>query len=58
MKYKIKDVAKINKRVINKKYNGTINYMDTSSVTDNVFNDPKVYSSIKEAPSRARRVAN
>ncbi|OQQ89118.1 restriction endonuclease subunit S [Ligilactobacillus salivarius] len=58
MRYRIKDVAKINERAINKKYSGTINYIDTSSVTDNVFNDPKVYSSIKEAPSRARRVAN
>lgn len=58
MRYKIKDVAKINERAINKKYNGTINYIDTSSVTDNIFNNPKVYSSIKEAPSRARRVAN
>lgn len=58
MRYKIKDVAKINGRAINKKYNGTINYIDTSSVTDNIFNNPKVYSSIKEAPSRARRVAN
>lgn len=58
MRYKIKDVAKINERAINKKYNGTINYIDTSSVTDNIFNNPKVYSSIKEAPSRARRVVN
>lgn len=58
MRYKIKDVAKINERAINKKYNGMINYIDTSSVTDNIFNNPKVYSSIKEAPSRARRVAN
>ena len=32
MRYKIKDVAKINERAINKKYNGTINYIDTSSV--------------------------
>lgn len=57
MKYKISDIAEINKKNINKNYKGKVFYLDTSSVTNDFFNCPKIYTSLKEAPIRARRLA-
>ena len=57
MKYKISDIAEINKKTVNKNYKGKVFYLDTSSVTDDFFDCPKIYTSLKDAPSRARRLA-
>lgn len=54
---KVKDIAKINEKSINKKYRGRMEYLDTKSVTDNAFGHYIKYRGIKTAPSRARRVA-
>ncbi|WP_261982526.1 restriction endonuclease subunit S [Lactobacillus melliventris] len=57
MKYKISEIAEINKKTVNKNYKGKVFYLDTSSVTDDFFDCPKIYTSLKDAPSRARRLA-
>ena len=52
---KIGDIAKINPETIKKSDNFTfIEYLDTSSVTENNFDNP-LSISIDEAPSRAKR---
>ncbi|CCI87544.1 restriction endonuclease subunit S [Lactobacillus gigeriorum] len=58
MNVKVKDIAEINLETIGKNYVGQLNYLDTSSVTDNYFENYKTYLSFKDAPSRARRKAN
>ena len=55
---KLKDIVGINLKTINKKYDGQIQYLDTSSVTDNHFKGYRTYGNIQSAPSRARRIAN
>ena len=55
---KVKDIAGINLKTINKKYEGQIQYLDTSSVTDNHFEGYRTYGNMQSAPSRARRIAN
>ena len=55
---KVKDIAGINLKTINKKYKGQIQYLDTSSVTDNHFEGYRTYGNMQSAPSRARRIAN
>lgn len=55
---KVKDIAEINLENIGKNYEGQLRYLDTSSVTDNYFENYKTYLSFKDAPSRARRKAN
>ncbi|WP_245995000.1 restriction endonuclease subunit S [Companilactobacillus furfuricola] len=57
MKYKIEEVSSFNTATISKHHEGPIKYMDTSSVNINKFDEPEKYSSLDEAPSRARRMA-
>lgn len=58
MKYKLSELVDINKKTISKEYSGSIKYIDTSSVNNGVFDKPRNYESIQEAPSRARRLAS
>lgn len=59
MKYRISDVASINNESVNKRnYKGIVNYVDTSSVVNGIFEGYQCYSNIFEAPSRARRLVS
>lgn len=54
-KYKLGDIADINKQTLSKKDSmDVIEYLDTGSLTENIFG-PKQVLSRKEAPSRAQR---
>lgn len=54
--YKLGDLVAINERSIGKNYRyERVEYIDTSSVTENKFETP-IYSAITEAPSRAKRL--
>lgn len=54
-KYKLGDIADINKQTLSKKDSmDIIEYLDTGSLTENIFG-PKQVLSRKEAPSRAQR---
>lgn len=56
--YKLGDLIVVNKFSITKDYSfDEIEYIDTSSVTENRFSEFKV-SNFKEAPSRAKRIVN
>jgi type I restriction enzyme S subunit len=56
--YKLGEIADINKKTIGKGYNfEIIEYVDTSSVTENAFDNPQVIP-LAEAPSRAKRLVN
>lgn len=53
---KVSELADVNSETINKNYQkDTIRYIDISSVSTGVFESPK-HLSLKEAPSRAKRV--
>ena len=54
---KLGDVAQMNARSINKKYNGEINYIDIASVTPGRIDSTTKYTSTK-APSRAKRIVS
>ncbi|MGL5900311.1 MAG: restriction endonuclease subunit S [Lactobacillaceae bacterium] len=59
MKYRISDVACINNESVNKRnYKGIVNYVDTSSVVNGIFEGYQCFSNIFEAPSRARRLVS
>ena len=54
--YKLGDLVAINERSIGRNYRyDSIEYIDTSSVTENKFDEP-IYTLISEAPSRAKRL--
>lgn len=54
--YKLGDLVVVNERSIGKNFNfNQIEYIDTSSVTENRFDTP-IYTSISDAPSRAKRL--
>ncbi len=56
--FKLGEIADINKKTIGKGYNfEIIEYVDTSSVTENAFDNPQVIP-LAEAPSRAKRLVN
>ncbi|MBS1649972.1 MAG: restriction endonuclease subunit S [Bacteroidetes bacterium] len=56
--YKLGDLIEINKNSINKNYSfEEIEYLDTSSVTENRFSELQKLK-LSEAPSRAKRVVN
>lgn len=55
---KLIEMIKINSQSISSNYpHEEIEYIDTSSVTQNVFDPPQIMK-IKEAPSRAKRIVN
>lgn len=55
---KLGDVVEINKKSISKEFSWTeIEYVDTASVIENRFESPIVLK-LKDAPSRAKRLAN
>ncbi|PWT37172.1 restriction endonuclease subunit S [Limosilactobacillus reuteri] len=58
MKYKISELVSINSKAIKKDYDGLIKYIDTSSVNNGKFDNPRTYSTLHDAPSRARRMAS
>ena len=54
--YKLGDLVAVNERSIGRNFDvKSIEYIDTSSVTENNFDEP-TYTTIKEAPSRAKRL--
>ncbi|HIW88812.1 MAG TPA: restriction endonuclease subunit S [Candidatus Ligilactobacillus excrementipullorum] len=57
MKYRLDDIVTINNNSIKKEYFGAIDYLDTSSVFENSFDQPVHFNTSKEAPSRAKRLA-
>ena len=55
-KFRLGNLVEVNTSSINSGYgHKTIQYFDTSSITENVFDKPQLLS-IDEAPSRARRI--
>lgn len=53
----IGEVSQVNLSQIRRTHEGPISYIDTSSVIYGKFSFPKIYSSVQDAPSRARRLA-
>ncbi len=54
--HKLGDLVSINERTVGRSFNfNNIQYIDTSSVTENKFDSP-VYINISDAPSRAKRL--
>nr|WP_305069729.1 hypothetical protein [Flavobacterium covae] len=54
--YKLGELVAINERSIGRNFEfKSIEYIDTSSVTENKFDTP-IYTTISEAPSRAKRL--
>lgn len=53
----IGEVSQVNLSQIRGTHKGPISYVDTSSVVYGKFNSPIIYSSVQDAPSRARRLA-
>lgn len=53
----IGEVSQVNLSQIRRTHEGPISYIDTSSVVYGKFSFPKIYSSVQDAPSRARRLA-
>ncbi len=54
----LRDLVVLNTKVINDSYpHKVINYLDTASVTNNVFDEPKTIT-LDEAPSRAKRLVS
>lgn len=56
MKYKLDDIVTINNDSIKRDYFNAIDYLDTSSVFENRFEQPVHFKTSKEAPSRAKRL--
>ncbi|MDI9312628.1 MAG: restriction endonuclease subunit S [Limnohabitans sp.] len=55
-RYKLGELIKINEKSIGNSFQyDTIEYIDTSSVTENVFDLPQILN-LKDAPSRAKRI--
>lgn len=53
---RISEIARVNSETVNKSYkNDFIHYIDISSVSTGVFESPKLLS-LKDAPSRAKRI--
>lgn len=58
MKTRISEIVYINQESIKANFNDEVYYLDTSSVTENIFEEYTKYANIHDAPSRARRIAH
>lgn len=56
-KYKLGNLIEINKKTITKNHKfDSIEYYDTSSITENIFSNPEILTNIDAIPSRAKRL--